>query len=300
MMRVNPYIILSVLFSLWLGITPVVGQQTSIPLFSKENLVAWCIVPYDKMERNPEERASMLKSLGISKFAYDWREEHLPSLEKEIIILRQHEIELKSVWFWINGNSGSILDKNNEHILETLEKHQVKTELWVSFNEQFFEGLSEDEKLEKAVSAIAEIHQRVSAIGCKIGLYNHEGWFGEPENQIKIIESLGVNDIGIVYNFHHAHQQIDDFSKLVRQMKPYLLAVNLNGMRKEGPKILPIGQGNKEKEMLKILKDSGYQGSLGIIGHTEGEDVRVVLARNLSGLRSILKSMGEDEALRSY
>lgn len=300
MMRVNLYIILSVLFSLWLGITPVVRQQTSIPLFSKENLVAWCIVPYDKMERNPEERASMLKSLGISKFAYDWREEHLPSLEKEIIILRQHEIELKSVWFWIDGNSGNILDQNNEHILETLEKHQVKTELWVSFNEQFFEGLSEDEKLEKAVSAIAQIHQRASAIGCKVGLYNHEGWFGEPENQIKIIESLGVDDIGIVYNFHHAHQQIDDFSKLVRQMKSYLLAVNLNGMRKEGPKILPIGQGNKEKEMLKILKDSGYQGSLGIIGHTEGEDVRVVLARNLSGLQSILKSIGEDEALRSY
>jgi len=32
-------------------------------VFSKNNLVAWCIVPFDARERGPEERAAMLRSL---------------------------------------------------------------------------------------------------------------------------------------------------------------------------------------------------------------------------------------------
>ena len=34
-------------------------------LFDKDNLVAWCIVPFDAEERAPEQRAVMLNELGI-------------------------------------------------------------------------------------------------------------------------------------------------------------------------------------------------------------------------------------------
>src|SRR5687768_9449389 len=39
--------------------------------FSRENLVAWCIVPFDSTKRGPEERAAMLDRLGFRRFAYD-------------------------------------------------------------------------------------------------------------------------------------------------------------------------------------------------------------------------------------
>src|SRR5688572_17532915 len=53
-------------------------SQTAInaKLFAKENLVAWCIVPFDSQKRSPEERAAMLEKLGIKRLAYDWRVEH--------------------------------------------------------------------------------------------------------------------------------------------------------------------------------------------------------------------------------
>src|SRR5690606_41954104 len=35
---------------------------------------------------------------------------------------------------------------------------------------------------------IAYIADRAKELGCKVALYNHGGWFGEPENQIEIIE----------------------------------------------------------------------------------------------------------------
>ncbi len=285
---------------LGLNTRSLLAQKNTAALFDKQNLVAWCIVPYDSVKRTPAQRAHMLQELGIKKFAYDWRDEHLPTMAQEIATMRKAGIQIKSVWFWVNGNQDQILDKTNAFILETLQKQQVKTELWLSFNEQFFAGLSDDEKFKKAVASIQFIQKKAQAIGCTVMLYNHGDWFGEPENQIKIIKAIGDKKIGMVYNFHHAHEQVKNFPKLLQQMKPYLTTVNINGMRTGGPKILPLGQGDLELQMLRDLKNAGYSGSLGIIGHTEHEDVKQVLLGNLQGLKQILQTMGETAALKTY
>jgi hypothetical protein len=83
-------------------------------------------------------------------------------------------------------------------------------------------------------------------------------------------------------------------------MLPYLKTVNIDGMKVEGPKILPLGKGDQELQMLETLKRSGFNGSIGILGHVDDEDVKVVLTRNLDGLKSLLKIMGEEEALTTY
>ncbi len=51
-------------------------------------------------------------------------------------------------------------------------------------------------------------------------------------------------------------------------MKPHLLALNLNGMRKTAArKILPLGQGDDDLALLKTISDSGYRGPIGILNH---------------------------------
>ncbi|MEO5600605.1 MAG: xylose isomerase [Cyclobacteriaceae bacterium] len=281
--------------------SPLYGQKNQNPeLFSRENLVAWCVVPFDKMKRTPEERAEMLKDLGLSQLAYDWRAEHLPSMENEIQTLRKNNITLKSVWFWVDGASGEMLDETNHFILKTLKDNNVKTELWLSFNEGYFAGLTDPEKLKKAVYAIGHIRDKAREIGCTVHLYNHGSWFGEPENQIKIIEALSAKDIGMVYNFHHARNQTADFPRLLKTMQPYLSTVNLNGMKENGPMILTLGEGDKELAMLQALKKSGYKGSIGILSHVDDEDAKVVLARNIEGLKGLLQKMKEDKALKTY
>ena len=141
---------------------------------------------------------------------------------------------------------------------------------------------------------------RASEIGCKIALYNHGDWFGDPTNQINIIKGLKDKNVGIVYNFHHAHEQLDRYDDLIDMMKPYLWTVNLNGMRKDGPKIIDIGKGDEEIHMMQKLKSIGFQGSIGILGHTEGEDIEAVLRRNLDGLQQVLEKMDQQEALETY
>lgn len=190
--------------------------------------------------------------------------------------------------------------ESNEFILKTIKDKNAGTELWLSFSPDFFKDLSDDDKLKKAVESVIYIEKRAKEAGCKICLYNHGDWFGEPENQVKIIKGTGSGNIGIVYNFHHGHEQFERYSSLLKIMMPYLSTVNINGMRKEGPKIISLGEGELEFGMLQELKNSGFSGTIGILGHTENEDIRKPLERNLNGLKALLVKMNDKDALRTF
>ena len=68
------------------------------PVFKRSNLVAWCIVPFDAKNRGPAERAKMVKRLGFTKVAYDWRENHVPTFEEAILQYKKHGIEYFAFW----------------------------------------------------------------------------------------------------------------------------------------------------------------------------------------------------------
>ena len=95
-------------------------------LFARENLVAWCIVPFDSKKRSPEDRAAMLARLGFKRFAYDWRAEHIPSFDAEMDALEQKGIKLDA--FWVAPGE---LNRESRIILDLLERHGLKTDLWV-------------------------------------------------------------------------------------------------------------------------------------------------------------------------
>ncbi len=276
------------------------NQPENELLYAKSNLLAWCVVPFDSLERGPQERAAMLKELGISKLAYDWREKHLPTFPDELKALKENQIELNAVWFWISTPQADQLDSANQVMFNMVKENNIKTDFWIGIDKGFFEGLTDEEKLDKGVAAVKSLHKMASDVGCTINLYNHGDWFGEPDNQIRIIEKSGLKDVGIIYSFHHAHSQIADFPARLNRMLPYLKAININGMNVNGPQILPVGQGESELEMLKTIKASGYNGPIGILGHIAEKDVKQVLNGNIEGLKKLLREMGETEALATY
>ena len=134
---------------------------------------------------------------------------------------------------------------------------------------------------------IEYLSNRAEALGCKIALYNHGGWFGNAENQLKIINALPNNDLGVIFNFHHAHDAIDNYYTNIRALLPYLWCVNLNGMKKEGPKIITIGAGDLEKKMIQQLLELNYKGPFGILGHVKGGDPELILEENYLGLKHL-------------
>ena len=261
------------------------GQEFQGAMFRDENLVAWCIVPFDSQKRTPEQRAQMLDELGIRKLAYDYRAEHVPSFDEEIATMKKHGIEFTAWWF------PTVLNDEAKHILSLIKKHQIHPQLWVmgggdpAMNEEQTKAFIESE-----VQRIREIATAAQDAGCKVALYNHGAWFGIPENQVRLIKAIDMPNVGIVYNLHHAHDQLDRLPSILKTIQPYLLAINLNGMQTDGErlgkKILPIGQGDRDRDVIQLIGKTGFQGPVGILNHTD-LDAKVRLKENLDGLRTV-------------
>lgn len=247
----------------------------------------WCIVNFDSLERSPFERVEMIKTIGFTKYGYDWELQHLNDMKAEFEIAKENNIEIVSIFLWLNAKRDSVgkLSPSNERMLSILRDVEFKPTIWLSFSNNYFENLNQEQSLTLAIEFIKFIKLKAEEIGCEIALYNHHGWFGNPYNQVEIIERLPADSLKMVYNFHHAHNYLDEFSNIAKTIKPYLSFVNINGMRKEGPQILTIGEGDYENMMIKILLDEGFDGPWGILGHIKSEDVQKVLERNMKGLK---------------
>jgi sugar phosphate isomerase/epimerase len=302
-MRFSPWLRLS-LGILCLLLPRVAGALPSEGLFSKTNLVAWCIVPFDSQKRGPEARAEMLERLGIHRLAYDWRAEHIPTFDAEVAAMRKHHIDITAWWF------PAALNAEAKAILDCIERNQIHPQLWVTLGTEPEPDVARlEQKIQAAAEALSPICTEAQKRGCTVALYNHLGWFGEPANQVQVIERLrknGHSNVGSVYNFHHGHGHLADFERHFKTLKPHLLALNLNGMvrdgDKAGKKIIPLGTGDEELRLMKIVQASGWRGPVGIIGHTE-EDAEVKLRKELDGLGKLMansasstKSAGEPPA----
>ncbi len=248
-----------------------------VDIYAKDNLVAWCIVPFDGNKRGPAERAAMCAKLGLTQIAYDWRAEHVPTFEQEILEYKKHGLNYFAFW------------GVHDDAFRLFAKYDLHPQIWTML--AMPQGATEAERVKSAATQLLPLVERTRAMGCQLGLYNHGGWGGEPENMVAVCEFLRQHHngrhVGIVYNQHHAHHRIDDFAKIIGMMKPYLLCLNLNGMTRDGDqrgqKILPLGEGEFDVELLQTIRDSGYRGRIGIIGHTQ-DDVELRLRDNLDGL----------------
>jgi len=257
--------------------------------FTKDNLIPWSIVGFDVKERSPKERLEMLERLGYKQYAYGYRPKHIPTMAQEWELAKAKGIAIKAVWLYANLYKDKVgkLGPDAEVVFENLEKTGLKTQIWVGFYPKYFENLSDKESLEQSVAMVSYLSNKAKKLGCKIALYNHGGWFGKPENQLRIIKALPKQDLGIVFNFHHAHDTLDNYSVNIKKLQPYLWAVSLNGMKAEGPKIITIGKGDLEKDMIQQLLGLNYTGPFTILGHVKGGDPEVILEDNFKGLQTL-------------
>ena len=260
-------------------------------LLAPGNIAAWCIVPFDASKRGPEARAVMLQSLGITKLAYDWREEHVPTFDAEIEAMQRHGIEITAWWY----------PGHRQEVIDAIQRHGIHPQLWVCGVSRPGGGtVGDPQRIAVEAARILPLAQEAAAVGCRIALYNHrEGWYEDQDNQIAIIEHLrhdGVSNVGIVFNFHHFRGVLADFATRFARMKPYLIALNLNGMPANTsvyPSVRFVGTDASEAAMLRVVVASGWNGPVGIIHERPTMDAAEGLAKNLRGLDWLRKELGQ-------
>ncbi len=270
----------ALLFTTTLAAMPLVAQVPG--LLERGNLTAWCVVPFDAKGRGPEERAEMLERLGFRSFAYDWRGKDVASFDAEVVALKKHGVGLAAWWFPTN-----VEDATAGVILEVVKRHGIHPQLWVMGSGALTQSPEEQaQRVEQEAARIGKLVELAKPYGCRVELYNHNGWFGVPDNEIAVIERLrarGVEGVGMVYNFSHGHGDVADFAARWARMKRYVVAVNITGMvLGQGEKLMPPAQGEHELEMLRIISASGWSGPIGLIAE-QGGDAEVTLRNGLRG-----------------
>ncbi len=258
-------------------------------LWARQNLAAWCIVPYDAAKRDAAARAEMLDRLKIRRLAYDWRAEHVASFDTEVTTMQAHRIEIVAWWF------PTTLNADARTILDVITRHGIHPQLWVTGAGAATKDAAEQEaRIASEVARLRPIVAAAAKLGCKVGLYNHGGWFGEPENQLAVLAQLqrdGAAHVGLVYNFHHGHDHLDRFAEFWPKIQRHVLAVNLNGMiaggDKVGKKLLTLGQGDRELGLIRIIQASGWRGLVGVLNHRTEVDAEVGLRENIAGLERL-------------
>ena len=273
------------LFLLGVLLAGFTGLPAAEPLYELKNLAAWCIVPFDNQKRSPEQRAAMVAKMGLTKVAYDWRQEHVPEFEAEMLAYKKHGIEFFAFW------------STHDQAFALFEKHQLHPQIWVMAGNK---GDTQEAKVKNAAEGLLPVIAKAAKIGSKVAIYNHGGWSGEPENMVAICEYLkkhhAVSNVGIVYNLHHGHGHLARLDEALKLMLPHLLCLNLNGMDiggdTKGRKILPIGVGSEDLKVLRQVRASGYAGPIGILNHTM-EDAEGRLLDNLDGLRHLVPQLDD-------
>ena len=279
-------------------------ERKAMDTYRKDNLVAWCIVPFDACKRGPRERAEMLQRLGIRSLAYDWRDEHIATFDEELAQLQAHDIRLAAFYLlggWPEDEDSAWDDRLNKAGFEFLQRNRLKTDVWLSYGGQGTEGVSGDEdRYDAAAQRVGVMAGVINSLGCRLGIYNHGGWGGEPNTMVEIARRLESRDVGIVYNFHHGHEHLDEMPGAFDAMLPHLVCVNLNGTTRGAEKVLPLGTGEEDLDILRMVRNSGYDGPIGILDHRDGIDAELSLRENIEGLQTLLAKLGDDSAMATY
>lgn len=280
------------------GIPGRAAAAETLSLWTPANLQAWCIVPFDAKKRSPEERAEMLARLGLRAYAYDFRAEHVPLFDREVEAMRAKDIALTAWWF------PAKMDDTARAILAVIERQRIKPTLWVSGGGAPVKNAAEQAaRVAAEVARLRPIAEAAHARGCSMALYNHQGWFGDPDNQLHVLAGLraaGANNVGIVYNLHHAHEHIRTFAAQWPRMMPHVVALNLSGVVDNGDrigrKILYVGEGDQELEMMRVVARSGWRGPVGILCHRTDVDAEEALRRNMEGVARLAEQLAKEPA----
>jgi sugar phosphate isomerase/epimerase len=298
--------LLACLGALATGLSAQTGAQGSAPpsAFARSNLHAWAYEEYDAVQRTPAERAAVLETLGLTRAGYVGRNvERMKEFDAYVEAYREHQIELVAVWTPVHTDA-PLHEPHIRMFLDAVERHQLRVQWWVTLEQ--YAKVSDEQAVDRAAALLRPLLAESVKRGLRLSIYGHgrDSWFTQPENEIAIVERLRAaapgSPVGIAYNFHHAHSQLDRFAAMLPKMSPYLTAINLNGMKAEGPMILRINEGTREQEMIAAIHRSGFRGPVGLLHHDRKMDAAVVLRENMEGLRAILKAIGDSAGASTY
>ncbi|MCB2411316.1 hypothetical protein LGT39_00465, partial [Demequina sp. TTPB684] len=250
------------------------------------------LVAHDALRRGPDERAQMLRRIGVSKIIWDWRDEHLAAFETELDALRRHHVDLAGVWTPLPmpayeepdyASRFGVVPGAIKTLITEAARRGHSPDLWtqIGFGQPGAPAVMSPEvhaaEVSRAADHLSGLARLARGHGMCVVLTNHGGWAGEPRTLVDVVKELarrGLGNVGIGLRLQHAHHLIADLDHHLKVMNEHLVAVMLSGAdagaELTGRVILPFGAGSRDRWVTHALLESGWRGQLAI--HAVGQD----------------------------
>jgi len=280
---------------LLLAVTLAAGTPASRPAGAWP-FFAFCHDTHDAKKRNAAQQAAMLKELGYDGCGHLW----LGGLAERLKTLDANGLKLFQVYMQVNvSGKPEAYDAALSAALPLLKGRGTMLALLCGGGRRSDASLDD-----KAVAVIGHIADLARPHGVKVVLYPHVGnWVEKMEDALRVVGKVDRPNVGVMFNLCHWQKLGDD--KLLRALltaaMPHLLAVSISGTdatgdvrRGKGKWIQPLDSGSFDMlGFLKMLRELGYAGPVGLQCYGLGGDAREHLARSMAAWRKLRARLGE-------
>lgn len=234
-----------------------------------------------------EAQAALVKQLGYDGLAghtednyYELRE----AMDKE-------ELEMPEIYIAMNIVKGKI---SYHEALKGILEHSKDRDLLVALHlhaDEFMDNKTAGDEL--FVEGIRDLADFAAPLNVKIAIYPHVNFYCETlEHAINLAKQINRKNSGITLNLCHLLKVEGEsgWEDKALAALPQLFMVSINGADSGNTKemdwnrlIQPLGEGSFDTfELVKLLKDNGYNGKFGLQCYNIKQDCEVALTKSIN------------------
>ncbi|MFT5524857.1 MAG: gluconolactonase [Pirellulaceae bacterium] len=228
------------------------------------------------------ERIKVLKELGYDGIG----SANFGDLANRVKQYEAAGMKLYSVYTGINATPDFNVPDPLANAIKELKGSDTVIELFVNCNG----------KDDIAAAAVRQVAELAKAAGLQIVLYPHTGCYVDTlSDAVRVAKAVDRDNVGVMFNLCHflKVEPKSDLSAEIGKSMDLLRRVSISGAENGGngwgQLIQPLDRGSfKQAELLKLLRDKGYQGVIGLQCYGIRDDSRQHLERSAKAWKTIL------------
>jgi len=253
----------------------------------------------DERHRTVRRQAEMLRELGYEGYGPAWTAD-LPGM---LEVLDELKLPLSAIYLVVTFDAdGPRYDPAFAAHVPLLRGRGTVVWLVIRSAKRAAPSPENDRAV---VAVLRELADLLAAEGLRAAVYPHTGdYVAGHRDALRVVRAAERPNLGVSFNLCHWLKADGggDPAPLLRELRPHLLAVSINGADREDPDfkdwsrfIRPLGEGDFDVGgLLKTLAQLGYDGPVGLQGYGLKGDVRVHLQRSMRAWREYQERIGHD------
>ena len=243
---------------------------------------------------NPAEQAEILSDLGYQGIGYTGVD-NIPAM---LQALQARRLKMYSTYIQVNLNSGEApYDRGLPQAIQQLKGQG--TALWIHLHGIQSPSTALDER---AVEVIRQIAEMAEAADLRVVLYPHTGFYvATTTDAVRLVKKVDRRNVGASLNLCHFLKQNDEqvLEQRLQEVMPLLFLVSINGCDSGDTQkmgwdrlIQTLDRGSFDvRHLLRLLKQGGYKGPIGLQCYAIKGDMRENLKRSMKAWIQLNKEL---------